>query len=255
MSKSCLQSSATRCSRMVRRRLNSRLVGNDRGAVAVVFALLMVVLLGFTALTIDIARMQVQKVQLQNGADAGALAIAADCANAGASACSGTAAARADYFANSNNNTGLADASHSFPAAGTVVVNTAAMDGDGLGMPMYFAPIRLINRANVRAQATVTWGGPLQGDGAVPLAFAECQFTLTEEVQVLQSKGEGPDESCVSSNASGQVLPGGFEWLDPETGGNGCFANVTALTFEESNTGAEIMRTAALVSRSNAAGS
>lgn len=53
---------------------------NERGAVAVIVALLMVVLLGFTAMVIDVAAMYWEKAQLRNGVDAAALGIAQQCA-------------------------------------------------------------------------------------------------------------------------------------------------------------------------------
>jgi len=49
---------------------------SERGAVAVMVALLLVVLLGFGALAIDASMLYAQKIQLQNGSDAAALAIA-----------------------------------------------------------------------------------------------------------------------------------------------------------------------------------
>ena len=57
-----------------------RLRKDERGAVAIIIALLMVVLIGFAALAVDISAMWAEKRQLQNGADAAALAIAQDCA-------------------------------------------------------------------------------------------------------------------------------------------------------------------------------
>jgi Flp pilus assembly protein TadG len=47
---------------------------NDSGAVAVLGAIIIVVLLGFAALAIDIGHLMVVKNELQNAADAGALA-------------------------------------------------------------------------------------------------------------------------------------------------------------------------------------
>ena len=102
---------------------------SDRGAVAVTVALLLVVLLGFGALAIDTGMLYAQKAQLQNGADAGALAIAQDCAKRGTAACKPTAAATAVEYAQNNANSGLADAAEpAFPAAGTVTVTTSAKD-------------------------------------------------------------------------------------------------------------------------------
>src|SRR5690625_4802326 len=54
-------------------------IRGDRGAVAVIVAILMVPLLGFAAISIDIAATHAERQQLQTGADAAALAIAQDC--------------------------------------------------------------------------------------------------------------------------------------------------------------------------------
>ena len=53
---------------------------DERGAVAVMVALLMVPLIAFAAIAIDVAAMWSERQQLQTAADAGALAIAQDCA-------------------------------------------------------------------------------------------------------------------------------------------------------------------------------
>ena len=57
-----------------------RVSDKERGAAAVLVAFSMVVLLGFAALAVDVGAMYAEKTQLQNGADATALAIAGDCA-------------------------------------------------------------------------------------------------------------------------------------------------------------------------------
>jgi Flp pilus assembly protein TadG len=53
--------------------INKRLHG-QRGSVIIWFALLLPVLLGFAALAIDLARLNLARVELQNAADAAALA-------------------------------------------------------------------------------------------------------------------------------------------------------------------------------------
>ena len=68
-----------------------RLRKDERGAVAIIVALLMVVLIGFAALAVDISAMWAEKRQLQNGADAGALAIAQECAKGACGSPDGTA--------------------------------------------------------------------------------------------------------------------------------------------------------------------
>ena len=66
---------------------------DERGAVGVVVALLMVPLIGFAAIAIDVSAMYAERQQLQTGADAGALAIAQDC---GRGACGSTVPDRTD---------------------------------------------------------------------------------------------------------------------------------------------------------------
>src|SRR6187401_1591057 len=94
----------------------------DEGAVMVWVALMMVVLLGAGAIVIDIGALYAEKRQLQNGADAAALAVAQDCANG---SCSGYAA-RADTYADLNANDGAA--------------NVALVCGVGPGLPACAQP-------------------------------------------------------------------------------------------------------------------
>lgn len=71
----------------------------EQGAVAVTVALLMVVLLGVAALTIDYGAYSVQQRRVQNAADARALAIAQECAKSpGSTACT-TGSAGSAYIA------------------------------------------------------------------------------------------------------------------------------------------------------------
>jgi hypothetical protein len=56
---------------------------SDEGAVLIWVALMMVVLLGVGALVIDIGALYLERRELQNGADAAALAVAQDCVGAG----------------------------------------------------------------------------------------------------------------------------------------------------------------------------
>ncbi|HET9648415.1 MAG TPA: pilus assembly protein TadG-related protein, partial [Microlunatus sp.] len=86
----------------------------ERGAIAVIVAILMVALIGFVAIAVDVAAMWSEKRQLQNGADAGALAIAQACAK---NAC-GSPSATAQSFATLNKNDGS--------ATGTVVSLTGS---------------------------------------------------------------------------------------------------------------------------------
>jgi len=77
---------------------------DESGAIAVIVAIMMVVLLGMGALVIDVGSLYAERRQLQNGADSGVLAVAMDCGK-GAAACAPAAAmASATRHANANAN-------------------------------------------------------------------------------------------------------------------------------------------------------
>jgi Flp pilus assembly protein TadG len=77
----------------------TRRVHDECGASAVVVALVIVLLFGFTALALDVAALVQERRELQNGADAAALAVAKDCA-AGTSC--GAYLTTADNYADAN---------------------------------------------------------------------------------------------------------------------------------------------------------
>ncbi|MFI6101315.1 TadE/TadG family type IV pilus assembly protein [Lentzea sp. NPDC051213] len=82
-----------------------KLRSDDRGALGVLIGILLGfgVLLGMGAIVIDVGIMYQERAELQNGADAGALAVARGCA-AGASTCMVN---KANYFANHNAKDGV----------------------------------------------------------------------------------------------------------------------------------------------------
>jgi Flp pilus assembly protein TadG len=57
-----------------------RRLRGERGAAAVLFALVLVPMLGFTAIAVDIGSVYAERSRLQTAADAAALAVAQDCA-------------------------------------------------------------------------------------------------------------------------------------------------------------------------------
>jgi Flp pilus assembly protein TadG len=223
------------------RRLTSRLRSDEHGAVAVIVAVSMVALLGFAALAIDTGALYAERAQLQNGADAAALAVAQDCA---AGAC-GDLQATAQVFANANANDGAATVAVTAPSAtapNTVTVQASTRDGaTGAGtLALSFAPILGIDSQAVAATATASWGSPASGPAVLPLAFAECAFARAG-VQVITTGGtSGSSASCPLVNGSGNPLPGGFGWLDDPSGT--CRANVDIATNApmSSDTGASL---------------
>ena len=237
------------------RRLSFARLADDRGAVAVVVALLMVVLLGSAAISIDVGRLYVERRELHNGADAAALAIAQTCSGANKLSLVDCVASvtglsdQATTLAEANKNDGLAYASvllrRSTDPLTSVRVRTTTREPDGsTGLPLFFAPILGQSSKTVSAESLATWGLPIQGQAALPIAVDICHFpqglladTLSFwPAQFLQYAGQeiAPDPLCplavtnpVSNIGGIQVyrpVPGGFGWLTQAPGQ--CYAVV-----------------------------
>lgn len=184
---------------------------DERGATAVLAALLLVVLLGFLALAVDLGRLYAEKAQLQNAADASALALAKTCVDRPTGAACVGPTSYAMTYAQANVNDGsvrIVEADTSVP--GRAKVTTGTKDANGESLPYLFAPILGLTGSDVRASATVAAGGISEGPSAFPLAFSECQFTLSGNIQLIASKGVTMP-GCTSK--SGNIIPGGFGYL------------------------------------------
>jgi Flp pilus assembly protein TadG len=193
------------------RRIAASVAEEERGGIAVIVAILMVVLLGFAAISVDVARLYSERAQLQNGSDGAALMIARACA-AGAPVedCSSTPSANVLTLVNRNALDGLSnvDSITVNKATQTVQVTTGAKE---TGVPtnsvsMFFAQVMGIPSAKVLATSNVHWGSPVKGIMALPLAVAECKFNLNLSSQESQEQILDFDSGC------GRV-PGGFGWI------------------------------------------
>jgi Flp pilus assembly protein TadG len=182
---------------------------------------MIVVLLGFAAIAIDIARLTAEKSELQNGADAAAIAIAQNCAKG---AC-GNTATTASTLAGANTNDGYATATASV-AGSTVTVETGTLNKDGTTkIDYFFAPVLGIDSGTATATASAAWGNPASGPAMFPLTFSMCQFdaALSGTTQLIQYN-TGP--SCVGP--TGHAIPGGFGWLKTPSGQ--CSLNISIAT-------------------------
>lgn len=190
-------------------------LNDDRGAVAVIIAILMVPLLGFAAISLDVAAMHAEKQQLQNGADAAALAIAQDCARDSCEAPAETA----QTFATANSNSGTAAATlPSIPTAATgrVTVENAAV------RQHWFAPVLGIDESEITVQASAGWGAPTGGTAVLPLTISLCHLyhgdigglpSWTVERVIM------PADNVGGCEMGEREIPGGFGWLETDTGG------------------------------------
>lgn len=107
-------------------KLHPLVPAQQRGAVAVSFILLAIVLLGFMGLATDVGRLYVSKAELQNAADSCALAAAA--ALTGANADQLTAAENYGRTAGTRNRMGMQDVAVSIPADSAVTFS-ASLNG------------------------------------------------------------------------------------------------------------------------------
>jgi len=176
----------------------NRLLHDQRGGTAIWFALCLPVLLGFAALAVDLARLNLIKVELQNAADAAALAGARLLTDpSGEKPYSWSVAeGMAKSVAKQNHANGalIQDAnvsvdsgfwnipgssynpSHTSTATGDVPAVHARVSLSGL--KLYFAPILGISDSDVHADAIAVIAPPGGGTGMFPMAINSFMFNL-----------------------------------------------------------------------------
>ena len=193
-------------------------LSEERGATAVVFALLLVPVLGFAAIAVDVGSLYAERARLQVAADAAALAVAGDCARG---TCGDMlATARALVTANDGGASAAEPVLSSNPTSVTVTGRTPVQH--------WFAPVIGHDSTAVSASSTVAWGAPGGGTAALPLVFSWCEWSAqtggglpsgtTERTILLPKKS---DTGCTGPSHS--FLPGGFGWLTTD-GGSTCRA-------------------------------
>jgi len=210
-----------------------RRLSSESGAVALMVTLLLPVIVGICALVVDVGAMYAEKAQLQAGADAAALAIAADCGRGSCGDAAGTAAA----MAGANANDGAADATVAI-SGGQIVVTASTRTAEGsTRLAHLFAGAlgrlttgEAIDGTTMRAEATAVYGSP-GGATTTPLAFSYCEWkVLAGEVPALPTAAKtvyfhGTSGKVTGCNGpAGQVTPGGWGWLAPR--GDQCAADV-----------------------------
>lgn len=209
---------------------------NEHGAAAVLVAFSIVALLGFTALAVDVGAMYAEKAQLQNGADATALAIAGECAQGINCA---TAMTDADnLLADDNAND---DSSGVFsvtqPTANSVRVETNAQAAGSTddSFALFFGRVLGVETAVIHASAVASWGPPSSAE-TLPWTVSKCVFEKylsASQLAELNSTGNFTGDptpthillrydqnvptypGCEAQNG---YAPGGFGWLDTDTG-------------------------------------
>jgi hypothetical protein len=202
-----------------------RRLSDDRGAVAVFIAITIAVLLGFAGLVIDVGAMYHERRQLQNGADAAALAIAEACARGEVGCTQGTARPMAKDYAEANAEDGYADVADvqiDFSAR-TVTVRTSTLNSDGTTvLPPMFAGVVGFDGATISATAVAQWGHPSALFNFLPLIISQCEFdnvstipSATMTIYFHSGNNQNPCRAQAGLDADGEeFMPGGFGWLD-----------------------------------------
>ena len=195
-------------------RARRRLAG-EHGASAVLLALLLVPILGFTAIAVDVGALYAEKARLQVAADSAALAVAADCAKGACGDMQATAQGMVD--ANLGDATAAPPVLASNPNRVTVSGRTP--------QEHWFAPVIGHEATAVSATATVAWGGPSRGTAVLPLTFSWCEFSQqtggglpsnTSEHTIFLTKSSNTIEDC--TGPSDNFVPGGFGYLVSDPG-------------------------------------
>ena len=196
--------------RLIRRR------DPERGAVAVIVALIMVPLLGFAAISIDVAAMHAERQQLQTGADAAALAIAQDCAR---EAC-GQPGQTAQLLAVPNSNDGDPVAT---VAALDTAVGRVTVQNEGTSEHWFAPALGLADSALISVRSSAGWGYPSGGRSMLPLALSYCEWwnqtgggtPSGTTARTIYLAGASSTPACPGPSGT---VPGGFGWLKTDTG-------------------------------------
>jgi hypothetical protein len=195
----------------------------ERGAVSVIVAILLVTLLGFAAISVDVGVIYSERAQLQNGADASAIALAQKCARNPADTLCSTTSTLAGSLANQNALDGLSNVNNIQldKAARTVSVTAAAKQSGAPenSVSLFFAGVLGIPSKQVGAKSSAVWGSPKAGRTAFPLAFSICQVkdNIDGGLQLLQDHGQNANPDC-NYGPSGAAVEGGFGWLVQDAG-------------------------------------
>ena len=176
----------------------------DEGAVAVLVAVVMAALLGFAAIVIDVGQLYAERRQLQNGADAAALALALDCPTPAGCSTDTSPAGPAGTKSNQNANDAAATVTEicgttvspcapvsgsgpwdcgpvpsGLSAANYVQVRTETRQtGGGNLVPPVLAQVLApgYSGTTVRACARASWGPPATMASGLPLTISNCEF-------------------------------------------------------------------------------
>jgi uncharacterized membrane protein len=163
---------------------------DESGAALVIVAISMVVLLGFTALVIDVGRLYSEKSNLQNALDAAALAGAQ-----GLKVSEAQAIANAKEVAQSNG----------FPITETnlTVTSDSIRVTKNVTVPLTFARVIGHNESEVGATAKAMAGHLRKANGITPIAVEESQIPNGKELTCFNPGGQHGNCGFLSITGTG----------------------------------------------------
>ena len=241
---------------------------SEEGATLVFVAITLVALFALASFAIDFGLLYAERRDLQNGADAAALAIAEDCARGECDPAYDEYDVAEIYVdANARDNTAWAQQVDLDLTERKVTVYNATENHDGThDFRLMFAGVVGFDDFTVGADATVAWGYPRQLE-TLPIIISECEWSKDDagwpdgasddlpwdtdlvgdgydddaydRVNVQFHDGNATEDCAAQAGQDGIIndvdgdtrLPGGFGWLD--TDGN-CVAQVYGLENDDS---------------------
>jgi hypothetical protein len=199
---------------------------SERGATAVLTALLMTAMVAATGLAVDMGANYATSQELQNGADAAALAVAQEHAEAGCL----EDTTLAGQMARGNVRTQIDPVNVDGVTCGT---NSVQVDLSAV-QEHWFMPVVGLDSSTLGASATVEWGSPSGGISMLPIAISACsyyeQVGVDEEARLGDTVNlvlPAPSHGDTDCSWHADYPAGGFGWLDP-TDGCGAYSEIGA---------------------------
>ncbi len=195
-------------------RLITRLRDDESGASAVMVGVMLTVLVGFAGVAVDVGAMYSERAQLQNAADAGALAAAKHCSTNGDCA-TATQQAGALTAADGRGDGNMADGGATTAITKfTTSTVTVATETPNMAHPL--AAMFGFGSSDVGAIATAEWGVPNYGP-VIPFVIGSCEVTTARF-----TSGQEVVIDDVNHTSCGTGGPGGFGWIKDTTAPTNC---------------------------------
>jgi hypothetical protein len=184
----------------------------ERGSVAILSAVSIVVLVGFTGMAIDVGFLQWTRIRIQDAADAAVQAAAIEAANStGLQTTAGQFSAQLNGFTNGSN--GVTVTINQPPQYGSLAGSSTAIEAVVTqAVPTYFMNMFNMGSVNVSARAEAVLSGSGSSGSSSSAGCVYVLDTNASDSQVMNVQGSSPTFNCgvivESPNASAVYLSG-----------------------------------------------